>query len=478
MMFRSLWFRLIGILAIVILVALVVVGLTASILTVRQLDMIGTRNGEFWAVQVAPVLAEQYVKDGDWRSAQEVLSDPYIASAPGNRGYDTGPMVGPHMGNREEMWRRMDIHLVLVDQDGMAVADTDNEFRGSKFPANLIAEGIPIVIDNELAGVLLVVPENFQSTVTIRQTYFPSVARGIVFAAAAAGLVALVLGTVLFRRITHPLSELESAARTVAGGHLAARVSVRSKDEIGMVASAFNSMTEQLERQHQLRKQMVADVAHELRTPLSVMQGTLEAMMDGVLKPNKTELNNLHDQTRRLTRLVEDLRILSLAEEGQLRLELTRVDISELVEKAVQSMSGIAKERAVSLSVQMSGDRHVINGDGDRILEVFANLLDNALRYTPEKGSVIIRVYSAGGQVVVQVVDSGSGIPADELPYIFERFWRGDKSRSRNSGGSGIGLAIVRQIVGLHQGTIEVESEPGKGTTFTVRFPGIPENQP
>jgi signal transduction histidine kinase len=238
-----------------------------------------------------------------------------------------------------------------------------------------------------------------------------------------------------------------------------------------MVAEAFNHMTARLERQQQLRKQMVGDIAHELRTPLSVMQATIEAMLDGVLQPNKTELGNLHSEVRRLTRMVEELRTLSLADEGQLRLELVEVDPAALIEQVTHAMLPMAKERNISLTSEISRPLGSLRADGDRLAEVLTNLIGNALRHAPDGGRVAVSARQSDGRIILAVQDDGPGIAEEDLPFVFERFWRGDKSRSRGSGGSGIGLAIVKQLVELHGGTVSVESEEGEGAVFRVSLP-------
>jgi signal transduction histidine kinase len=299
----------------------------------------------------------------------------------------------------------------------------------------------------------------------------PSINRTVIPAALAAGLAALLVGTLLFRWITRPLSDLRRAAETVSRGELSARVPVASTDELGTLAKSFNQRIAQLEDQQQLRKQMVADVAHELRTPLSVMQATLEAMLDGVLVPDTSELRNLHSEARRLARLVDDLRTLSLADEGRLELELEPVDVGELVEQVVGQTSSAAEARQITLRAEIEPSIPPVTADGDRLIQVLTNLLGNALRYAPESGHVTVRAAKADGKVRLSVEDDGPGIEPQELPYVFERFWRGDKSRSRGSGGSGIGLAIVRQLIEMHSGTVGVESQVGHGTTFWIELP-------
>jgi signal transduction histidine kinase len=190
-----------------------------------------------------------------------------------------------------------------------------------------------------------------------------------------------------------------------------------------------------------------------------------------VLKPNKAELHNLHNEIRRLTLIVEDLRTLSLADEGQLRLEMIEVDPAALVANVTRAMQRMANERGIHLTADVVGPIPSLHADGDRLAEVLTNLVGNALRYAPDGGHVTVGARQSGRSVILSVADDGPGIPAEDQPFVFERFWRGDKSRSRGSGGSGIGLAIVKQLVELHHGKITIESIPGEGTTFRVSLP-------
>jgi len=287
-----------------------------------------------------------------------------------------------------------------------------------------------------------------------------------------AGLVALVLGTVIVRQITRPMVRLRLAAHAIAQGETGVRVPVKSQDEMGKVAAAFNRMAAEIESQEQTRKQMVADVAHELRTPLTVMKSNLEAMLDGLLQPTPDELQELHDEVERLSRMTEDLRLLSLADAGQLQLQTHKVDVHQLVETAVSRLSPLAANRSVRLVADASPVPLFLQGDEDRLLQALGNLVDNGIRHAPVgRGVVRITAVCDTQFVHISVSDNGPGIPAADIPHLFERFWRGDKSRTRRGSGSGLGLSIVQQIVELHHGQVQVISCYGDGTTFTLSLP-------
>lgn len=287
-------------------------------------------------------------------------------------------------------------------------------------------------------------------------------------------LLAVGLAVRAFRDIATPLADVMAAADAVAEGDLSVRVPERGPGDFGRLAHSFNRMTGELERADQQRRNLTADVAHELRTPLHIIQGNLEGILDGVYEPTAEHINTTLDETRLLARLVDDLRTLSLAEAGQLPLTWEPVDVAELLADVGTSFSGQAEAAGIDLRVEIEGDASdlTITGDVGRLDQVLSNLMANALRYTPAGGAVALLAQPMDGGVRIAVRDTGRGISPEDLPYVFDRFWRGDRSRSHAGGaGSGLGLAIARQLVQAHSGRIGVESEPGRGTTFTVELP-------
>jgi len=306
------------------------------------------------------------------------------------------------------------------------------------------------------------------------QNFLDRVNRAVLIAGLVAGVVALLLGFIVFRGITAPLGRLTRAAHAVSQGDLSQRVQIRSGDEISDLGAAFNTMAANLQRGEQVRREMTADIAHELRTPLSVIQGNLEAVLDGVYPPDGEHIQPALDQAQLLARLVEDLRTLALAEAGQLSLDLQATNAEELVKRVVASFEPKAAAQAVTLALDAPPSLPPVHADGQRIAQVLTNLLGNALRYTPEGGHVDLALRSEQPSVLVSVSDTGSGIAAEDLPHVFDRFYRADKSRSREGGGSGLGLAIARSIVEAHGGRIWAESEIGKGTTIAFTLPVEP----
>jgi signal transduction histidine kinase len=275
-----------------------------------------------------------------------------------------------------------------------------------------------------------------------------------------------------FRRYGTPLVEVMAAADAVADGDLSVRVSEQAPGEIGRLARSFNRMTAELERAEQQRRNLTADVAHELRTPLHIIQGNLEGVLDGVYQPIPEHIAATLEETRLLARLVDDLQTLSLAEAGQLPLHRLRISAIDLLDDAATGFTGQAAEAGVTLEVVANSppDELLVDVDPYRMGQVLNNLISNALRYTPGGGKITLSAALVEGRARLGVEDSGPGIPSEDLPYVFDRFWRGDRARQRRAG-SGLGLAIARQLVQAHGGSIEVDSQLGEGARFFVTLP-------
>lgn len=285
---------------------------------------------------------------------------------------------------------------------------------------------------------------------------------------------ALAIGGVFFRRIGRPLADVMSAADAVAEGDFSIRVRENVPGEFGQLARSFNRMTSELDRAGAQRRNLTADVAHELRTPLQIIQGNLEGILDGVYPPDREHIQATLEETRLLARLVSDLQTLSLAEAGQLPLHKVEVSTADLLEDAVTSFGGQAAATGIQLCTQVEEDaaNSTLYVDADRIDQVLSNLVSNALRHTPPGGKITLRARANGESITVEVEDSGPGILPADLPFIFDRFYRGDRARSRETGaGSGLGLAIARQLIQAHGGKIQAENLAGGGAVFKIDFP-------
>jgi len=367
---------------------------------------------------------------------------------------------GADWGPWGENW---EADYLLASADGTIVAASDGHRIGQSLRPQEWAMATQVYADGQVVGLLRLFSLNRFGSPFATPGFLPA---GLGIAAAS-----LVLSLVLSRGISRPLAQLTAATRALTAGDLDVRVPERAPGEVGELATAFNTMAAEMARTDQLRRNLTADVAHELRTPLSVIRGKLEGVLDGVYPATAEHLAPVLEETRLLTRLVEDLQLLALADAGQLPLEKRPADVTDLLRDAQVNFGPQAEDRGIALEVQVPADLPAVSIDPRRVAQVLGNLVTNALRHTPEGGQVTLAAQAGEGAVVVSVSDTGAGIPAEELPYIFERFWRGEKSRSRAGGGSGLGLAIARQLVELHGGAIHVESAPGQGARFWFTLP-------
>lgn len=359
--------------------------------------------------------------------------------------------------------------FVLTDADGVVLIPAGQYHVGDVVTRSKLSGGTAVTVNGTQVGTVLVLGSP-PSLDPLETGYLSRTTLALLYAALGAGLVALVLGIFLARTLTHPLRDLTVAIRAMAKGDLKQHVKVKSRDELGELARAFNQMSADLDRLTNARKQMTADVAHDLRTPLTVIGGYVESLRDGVLKPTPERLDTIYGEVQHLQRLVEDLRILSQADAGELSLNRAPVAPLALLTRMAKSYGHLAAQKKVTLEVKGEESLPEVNLDPDRMVQVFGNLVTNSLRYTPEKGKIILSVRREGGRLVFAVQDNGKGIPAESLPFIFDRFYRADPSRTEGSE-SGLGLAIARSIVEAQGGTITVESVLGKGTTMKVAFP-------
>lgn len=476
---RSLWLKLMGAFALVIVISTGLVVILVSHTTAGQFELYITQTGRRWATQLAPVLANYYARTGTWAQVDSLLRNPWSFGASNavrmydgmmnnDRGWmESGEMHGLDM--MTDMWDMSGNRLILVEVDGTIVADTANTLIGSPLQTDVIANGTAILLNERRIGTLLVTPLAVPATPA--GDFLSAVNGSALTSGLAAGLVALGVGSLLFIQIIRPLRRLSAASQAIAVGDLGQRVRVRGRDEISQVAITFNQMAENLQRFSIERQNMIGDIAHELRTPLSVIQSNLEAMLDGVLPTTSEELSSLHQETLLLNRLITDLRTLSLAETGQLQLDKYSVDLDALIRQVVARMRLRAEEKHMTIDTRITDQLPQVQADPERLMQAVTNLLDNALRYNPIGTCVTIGTCANTRDIEISVCDNGTGISPEDLPHVFERFWRAEKSRNRAMGGSGLGLAIVKQLVEAHHGQVSVESQIGTGTRFVIQLP-------
>jgi len=293
----------------------------------------------------------------------------------------------------------------------------------------------------------------------------------LALAGAAAAAIALAMARWLARGMTQPLRDMARAAHRMETGDYSQRVHTISRDEVGQLAVAFNNMSTELESLERLRRDLVANVSHELKTPISALRAHLENLLDGVERPDPETLQIMLNQSERLTRLVDQLLDLSRIESGELRLNRTPVPLHSLVRRVLSEIEVARADRGVRVSDAVRDDLPPVLVDAERVHQVLYNLLDNALRYTPPGGQVTVEAYRTNGSCVVAVTDTGHGIAPEHLPWLFERFYRADAARARGDGGTGIGLAIARSVVEAHGGHVELGRGPSGGARFRFVLP-------
>jgi signal transduction histidine kinase len=360
--------------------------------------------------------------------------------------------------------------FVLTDPSFQVVVGGGMYNPGDILLLNDQAVSQPIVVGQSVVG-YLDVRQPVPRPGPVEPAFLTRVNRLFIETGLIAIAIALVFGFLFSRFITRPLRELTSAAREVSNGNLDQQVKVRSTDELGELARVFNEMTARLKQAMDSRKQMTADIAHELRTPISVILGHAEGIHDGVLEPNEETIEIIREEAIRLEHLVGDLRTLALTDSGELKLVRGQFPPSKLIDNVRDLFQFHANARGISLELEVEPGLPNVWMDTNRMMQVFSNLMDNAIRSTPTGGTIRLSAHQLDGMVQFGVHDTGNGIPKTDLERVFDRLYRTDQARVRDKGGSGLGLTIAKSIVEQHGGTIWAESEAGQGTSIQIRLP-------
>ncbi|MCC6605505.1 MAG: HAMP domain-containing protein [Anaerolineae bacterium] len=401
-------------------------------------------------VDMTSALADYYEENGSWDNLYEFI-------------------------RRDSAFRFHDARLIVLDNNNVVLYGLGPEKDGQPYPFDTLPPSLPIAVNGETVGQLIMEPDdNYKappSQFSPEDSFLRNVNIAAAISAGIAGLFALVIGLLLARTLTRPIRELTAVTQTMAEGKLGQQVNVRSHDEIGELAHSFNQMSQDLADASRLRKQMTADIAHDLRTPLTVLRGYTEGLKKGSLGGSEKLYNIMHEEVLLLQHLVEDLRTLSLADAGELKLNKRPIDPKALLERTGLAYIMQAEERGLELRVEAPSNLPAILVDGERMTQVLNNVVSNALRYT-SSGEIVLSGAVVNSDLQLAVRDTGAGIPPEELPFIFNRFYRADQSRHRTvDGASGLGLAIAKAIVEAHEGQITAVSEPGFGTTFVITLP-------
>lgn len=454
------------------LVVAISVGLTAyfiNVNTTQKFSQYLSQEDQRYVQNMSNILGQIYARDENWDNAQTVLS---------------------------KLLRSGNERLALADSANIIVGDTANQWLGNTEQDIGLSDGTPVIVSEEEVGELYLFSTQpgisgaarspmgkgknalpALSPVSGEQDFLDQINRSMVVTGLIAAAIALIIGLILTHQITRPIKALTKGARQIANGNFNHTVKVRSKDEVGDLSQSFNAMAGSLNKAEQERQRIIADIAHELRTPLTIINGTVDGIQDGVFKPDKEHLASIKEQTALLTLLVSDLRDLSLAESGQLKLALAPTDLIDLVKRKAAQFEMRVREKDIELRLNLPEEAPEINIDPARIEQVLANLITNAIRHTPAQGNITISMRIVDEDeghranrpsLMISVADTGEGIAPEHLPHIFERFYRAETSRARSEGGAGLGLAIVEQMIHAHGGKVWAESESGKGSTFYV----------
>lgn len=461
---NKLWLRLSVAFGLVVVAAFALAGLLANLQVNSQFRRFMMNSQAGFAIE--PDLIAYFNDHGSWAGVESVFETSHGRGQGRGRGQGMGMQFG-----------RPD--FVLADSSGQIVYSDTTDKAVSELSQNQISTAIPLGSQNQPVGYLLVdAPVGSMAQLTgPARSFLAQTNRALWQAGLVAGGLAVLVSVIIARGLVVPLRRLSAVAGQIGQGRLGQQVSVNGADELAQLARAFNQMATDLQQAEQLRRYLIADVAHELRTPVSVIQGNLQAILEDIFPLEKSEIASIYDETLVLSRLIADLRDLAQAEAGQLDLNLQPLDLASLVKTITDLFKEVAREKNVTLAVEITEQLPPVSADPDRVRQILHNLLANALRYTPEAGQVEVVaavVTKPDRMVKISVADTGLGIAPRDLPHVFDRFWRADKSRSRREGGSGLGLAIARQLVEAQSGKIGVESELGRGSCFWFELPASP----
>ena len=398
-------------------------------------------------------LSNYYLINGSWDGAELIFVRDINHQQPG---FGPGPDRNPP--------------FTLTDENGNVIISNGRYKIGDHVPENDLKLGESIINNGKVIGVLVPLSLPFQGQPRENE-FIERINITLLYGALIGTVIALLLGIILSRTLTRPIRELTTATHAISEGDLSQQVPIRSNDELGELAKAFNKMSAELSRSVNTRKQMTADIAHELRTPLSLIIGHAEAVHDGVLHPTKENFEIIREEAVRLEHLVNDLRTLSLADAGELSINLQTIEPGQLLQEIALLYQIQIQKKNIQLELDIASHLPTLEVDPGRMTQVLTNILDNAIRHTPEDGHITLSAQQANNMIAFIIEDGGLGLPSEEATKIFERFYRTDTSRQREDGGSGLGLAIAKSIVQAHNGQLSAESEAGKGLKIKILLP-------
>lgn len=459
---HTLRFKLTAAFLLITLVSFLLIGVFANVILEKQFEKYVIDNLDQKRNEIVARLESRY---GDWESKWDLSGLENL----GVSALSDGLMLRVSDKDGTLLWDAMTHNSGLCAEMLQNMAE-NMERQSAGFNGGYTEKNYLLTVDNAAAGNVTIGYYGPYFYTDNDISFLNTLNKLLLLATAIAGILSLILGTYMARRLTGPISRVIKTAEQISEGNFNDRVNeVSNTIEIVELAGAINTLAEDLGKQETLRKRLTADVAHELRTPIANLQSHLEAMLDGIWEPDAERLKSCHEETIRLSKIVSDLGMLSRYDGEIVSLNKEQFDISELIKSSVLSFEKEFRNRNITLVLDIP--EQFVEADKDKITQVMVNIISNALKYTPEGGSVEISSAGDDYEVQISIKDTGIGILKEDLPYIFERFYRVDKSRSRGTGGSGIGLAIVKSLVEAHGGTISVNSEPGTGSEFVVVLP-------
>jgi signal transduction histidine kinase len=453
-------------LVIIVVTTAIFVVLSNQVIISRFKNLVA-RSGQNYAQRIAPIFGRYYAAQGSWDGVDSLVSS--LVSFPGNRNpvlpqNEPESLPNPFIAGNNE-------RLILVS-DGEVILDTNP--AGPELIDDQMIEnyGVSIIVNGIKVGDL-VVASSLGIFTDLQSEFVQAVNRTLLLAAILSILAVLVVGITQSQSILKPVRQLATAALKVAKGDYSQRVKVARNDELGDMAQAFNSMAGDLAYQQELRHKSMADIAHELRTPLTILQIDLESMEDGLMEFNPENMRIIQNEVAHLNNLVEDLRILSQVDSGELRIETTNTEVGSIIREMIERQSNNMRDKTLKLTYLPPEEELFVKADPQRLSQVLINLISNAVQHTSPGGEIIVSSIRQNDEVLVSVEDNGEGIPQEDLAHIFDRLYRVEKSRSRHNGGSGLGLSIAKSLIEAQGGKIWAESEEGKGSVFRFTLPLI-----
>jgi len=446
--------QLIGAFGLIILIALGTVALVARYTTEQEVQTFISHGGQTGLENLASSLEDYYAANGSWDGVDQTFT----------------PGHGRGQGQRSGANAAWADHR-LADEAGLVLISPDLEEVGTSLPDGTLARSISLVVANERVGYLIPeggipdLPDDFEKILIER------VNRASFLAALISGGIAVILALILAAIILKPIHNLTTAVQKMASGDLNQRVHIRGKSELGMLGESFNHMAGSLQQAETHRTTMTADIAHELRNPLAIQRAHLEALQDGVFPLNQENLDLVIEQNQQLTRLVEDLRMLALADAGELSLNKRMIDLVGVCQETIARFEPQANGKQIQLLFDNNVEALFVIADKERLQQIHDNLMQNALRYTPEGGWIRLSLTRQGQEGIISIHNNGQQISDESLRHLFERFFREDKGRDRASGGTGLGLAIARELAEAHDGKLMGENHPAGGVVFRLVLP-------